>query len=313
MPVIKRLLFMTMCISMTLWGRDVLEHNGACTINWTEGTITCKGESAEGQSGFAAKRVAVVVAQRNLLEVVKGVRINSEVTIAQGLRSSDVITSRVEGVIKGAEVLEVKYDEAAGASTALVRIRIGSDLLKALLSDPTKVSWNERIGQFWSSFSLVPQLHASTYAQDEQKTLEKMMEDLRTAGNVKAEKYIGAILAEMKERRSSGILIDVSGVERFEKALIVRLVDKNGKEIYPAGKVSKATLTKRNTSVGYIFGMEDARRSTLVCHTPLEIKAAGVYRNKHSNIVLTPEQIKLFEQVDPDLVAQAKVILVLGD
>lgn len=53
----------------------------------------------------AAKRVAL----RNLLETVKGMSLNSETTVQDYMVTSDIITTRVSGVIRGYTVVDTRY------------------------------------------------------------------------------------------------------------------------------------------------------------------------------------------------------------
>ncbi|MEA2072527.1 MAG: hypothetical protein U9O86_03000, partial [Campylobacterota bacterium] len=157
-------LLLSAILTLSLQAREVVDSVGSCKINWTQGSITCEGESAEGQSKFAAKISAKVIAQRNLLEVVKGVRIDSMVTVKDGMFSSDVIKSRVQGVIKGGQIISNKYDSKDKYSVATIRLDMGKDLLSALLSDPTQLSWNEKIQKFWNKFSIYTNAYAATYS-----------------------------------------------------------------------------------------------------------------------------------------------------
>jgi len=311
MKIVKLGIIVT-SLACSLFARDAIDLSGPCTINWTQGLIACEGESARGQESFAAKRVAVVVAQRNLLEVIKGVRIDSQTTVRDGLVGNDVITSRVEGVIRGAQVTKNIYNETTGSATARVQLRMGEDLLKALLSDPEKLSFNEKINDLWNNFSIITSANASTYSYKEKVTLEKLLGDMKASKNRAASKQIEKILAEMNSN-FTGMLIDVSDINGFEKALIVRLVDKNGVELYPAGSLSKKMLQKRNTSVGYVFGHGDAIKNLRVFNKPLEFKASKVYRRKRSNIVLSDTQIVELKKLDPMIFKKAKIVLLLGD
>jgi len=192
----KYLISLFLILQVSLQARDVIDDTGLCKINWTLGHITCEGESAEGQSSFAAKISAKVIAQRNLLEVVKGVQIDSEITIQDGMQTSDVISSRVQGVIRGGQIISNKYDRAKKSSVAIIKLKMGKDLLSALLSDPAKLSWNEKIVQFWNGFSIIPQAHAGTlYMQKERETIQKLLEDMRTQGNNSGAVYLENILS----------------------------------------------------------------------------------------------------------------------
>jgi hypothetical protein len=87
----------------------ITKPNG--NINWTQQYIEATGQSVidnerfknAAQAKLMATRGAVVVAQRNLLEIVKGVQIIGETTMQDMITTSDYIYSRVEGVVKGAQ------------------------------------------------------------------------------------------------------------------------------------------------------------------------------------------------------------------
>lgn len=299
-------------LSVSLFAREVIDQRGSCQINWTQGFILCEGESAQDQGKYAANLSAKVISQRNMLEVIKGVNITSEVTIKSGLDSSEIIKSRVDGVIRGVQVISSKYDNSTKSSIVTTKLELGKDLLSALLSDPTLLSWNEKVEQLWNNFNILPQALASTYTPKEKETILKLMEDLRD--NSDAKKHLENILKSMENTSNyTGILLDISEISNFQKALIVKLVDEKGKEIYPSNLVSKQTLTKRNTSVGYMFGIDDAKKNKRVFDNPIEIKPTSIYKSKLSNIVLNKAQIEKLNSIDKNVLKNAKIILVLGD
>ncbi|APW66794.1 hypothetical protein LPB137_13455 [Poseidonibacter parvus] len=299
-------------LSVSLFAREVIDQRGSCQINWTQGFILCEGESAQNQGKYAANLSAKVISQRNMLEVIKGVNITSEITIKSGLDSSEIIKSRVEGIVRGVQVISSKYDRNTKSSVVTTKLELGKDLLKALLSDPTLLSWNEKVEQLWNDFNILPQAIASTYTTDEKETILKLMEDLRD--NSDAKKHLEKIIEQMNSSKNfTGVLLDISEITNFQKALIVKLVDEKGKEIYPSNLVSKQTLTKRNTSVGYMFGIDDAKKNKRVFDNPIEIKPSSIYKSKLSNIVLNKAQIEKINSIDKNVLKNAKIILVLGD
>ena len=83
------------------------------SVNWTEQYIEAKGSSVidaerfknPAQANAMAARGAVVVAQRNLLEIINGVNVSGETTVEDMITTSDVISTKVEGIIKGAQVI----------------------------------------------------------------------------------------------------------------------------------------------------------------------------------------------------------------
>jgi len=307
---IKKVFFVVLLLCNVLFSRDVVDSSGSCQINWTQGHVVCEGESEVGQSKYAADLAAKVIAQRNMLEVIKGIHITSEVTIKDGLEANEVIKSRVSGVIRGAQIVSKKYNSKDKFSVVTVKIKMGENLMTALLSDPSLLSWNEKIMNFFQNFSLATKAYASTYTPKEKETILKLLKDL--SGNKLAEKHLSSILENMNNNYT-GILIDIRDLDKFQKALIVKLVDSSGDELYPLGKVSKAVLTKRNTTVGYMFGMQDARKNSRIFDNPIEIKVKNVYKNKLSNIVLDKKQIEKLDSLDERVLENAKIILVLGD
>lgn len=81
------------------------------SVNWTEQYIEAKGTAVidydrfpnAAQARAMATRGAIVVAQRNLLEIIQGVNVVSETTVKDMMVQSDYIYTRVDGVVKGAQ------------------------------------------------------------------------------------------------------------------------------------------------------------------------------------------------------------------
>ncbi|MEO0143646.1 MAG: hypothetical protein ABIL49_05585 [candidate division WOR-3 bacterium] len=101
-------------------------------VDWSKGIVTAKGYgvfdiNAKNVNAeiLKAQRVAVVVAQRNLLETIKGVYINSETIVEDYMLKSDLIVSRVNGIVKGARMIgEPKIDRQNG----IVEVELAVDL-----------------------------------------------------------------------------------------------------------------------------------------------------------------------------------------
>jgi hypothetical protein len=67
------------------------------------------------QARLMAERAATVVAQRNLLEIIKGVRVDSDTRIQDLMAKDDTVYQRVEGVVKGARQRSpARYDSLGG-------------------------------------------------------------------------------------------------------------------------------------------------------------------------------------------------------
>ena len=90
---------------------DLLEVREKGEINWSKGYVVARGygfvdpKKPRGQARLLAERAAVLDARRNLLEIVKGVRITSETVVEDYMTESDLVYQRVEGLVKGARVI----------------------------------------------------------------------------------------------------------------------------------------------------------------------------------------------------------------
>lgn len=123
---VKRLLVVT-SIAITLmvfatgsWGAEwqnlVQKIGDKGNIDWTEGVIQATGIGAPPEDFYGkpqarpmALRAAEIDAYRKLLEVVKGVRIDSRTVVEGYAVKSDVVRTQVEGMVEGAQVVNKKY------------------------------------------------------------------------------------------------------------------------------------------------------------------------------------------------------------
>ena len=107
-------MFMLMTIITTVFAAEG-------TVDWNEGMVRATGIGA-GKPAFQkknpgvyraqAKRAAMMDAQRNLAETVKGVRVTSDSTMEDMILQSDIVRTRVDTIIKGMnEVSSQYYDD----------------------------------------------------------------------------------------------------------------------------------------------------------------------------------------------------------
>jgi hypothetical protein len=136
-------------------------------VDWTGRVVRARGTgvvdpsmSNKSQARLMAERAAVVVAQRNLLEIIKGVRVDSETKVKNFMTEYDVVYTRVDGVVKGARQLgDAKYDEAAGTVEVELEVDLYgqdgvTDALQPVLGDGvTTSSLTPQVKQFLQQYS----------------------------------------------------------------------------------------------------------------------------------------------------------------
>jgi len=98
------------------WTQIVEQMGDKGKINWSEGYIEAVGIGApperyigKPQARPMALRAAKIDAYRNLLETTKGVRIDSSTVVKDFAVENDVINTQVEGLVKGAKLVNQDY------------------------------------------------------------------------------------------------------------------------------------------------------------------------------------------------------------
>jgi len=120
---------------------DMVTPNGRA--DWTTGIVTAKGigippknPASALQAKEMAKSAAWAVALRNLLEVVKGVRVDSTTTIDNFIMKSDEVRTRVEGMVKGAKLVK-EQEMPDGSFETTVEMKLTGDFSGVVLPKPS--------------------------------------------------------------------------------------------------------------------------------------------------------------------------------
>ena len=97
-------------------GQDFIEQASNGSINWSEGVVQAVGIGAPSEKDYGkprarpmAMRAAKLDAMRNILEVINGVRIDGSTVVRDYAVESDIIRAKVEGMVRGAEVVKQEY------------------------------------------------------------------------------------------------------------------------------------------------------------------------------------------------------------
>jgi hypothetical protein len=102
-------------------------------IDWTTGVGSAIGIGAPppkpvnmAQARAMAKRAAVIVARRNLLEIIKGVRIDSMTLVKDFVVQSDIIRNQVDGYLERSQVVDIAYmSDGSVEATVAMNLRGG--------------------------------------------------------------------------------------------------------------------------------------------------------------------------------------------
>ncbi len=120
-------------------GGAYIQNLGSGQLNWQSMRMRVTGTGAanpdmanKAAARPAAIRAAKLDAFRNALEAIQGVYVTSETTVKDFVTQSDIIHTRIEGLIKGFSPVETKY-LSDGTVEVILEIAITGDIAAALL------------------------------------------------------------------------------------------------------------------------------------------------------------------------------------
>jgi len=113
MVVVLSLFFIIPC---EVRAQNAVESFENGKIDWTTGVASAIGIGAPpakpvnmAQARAMSKRAGVIVARRNLLEIIKGVRIDSLTLVKDFVVQSDIIRNQVSGYLERSQVVDIAY------------------------------------------------------------------------------------------------------------------------------------------------------------------------------------------------------------
>jgi hypothetical protein len=302
---------MAAVLSAGVAAQDVVRETPEGGVNWTQGFVyahgygTARPEQTDAQRRLLSRRAAIVDAQRNLLEITRGVRITSVLRTDQLMRESRETAARVEGIIKGARVIRDHYQNEV--HTVTMAMPIAGEFLKVTWPESQATTWEIRreFGRDFPSIGsriidlLIPGALAAASdptftirTKEEADAYRKLLKWMETGTGKNVDRaLIDALRHYESDNRYSGLLIDASNVRNFELATIPQIRDEAGNILYPNPDVSYDDIVNKR-GVTYDFDLQDAIRNQRVATTPFTIKAIQTYKNLSSDLVIGTEDAK---------------------
>jgi len=268
-------IFLLGIFSVSLYAQEMWQEITSDDEVFTQGYIQVTGRSAPGQNAYMALRAATLIAQRNLLEVIKGLRIYGTTTVKDGFTQSDIIKSAVEGFLRGAIRCGKKYYPTQGYAIVCMRVYLRGrggiyDTLLPLLKE-------ERI---------LPQ-KGTMYMPKTQIGFTK------------------------STRPHDGLIVDVREYS-FRPALINRILTKKNEVIFDPSKIASAILIERGCG-GFTTDMNKAKALLKVwgSNNPMTVKAIGVVKLTDVQVSDDDASAIFVQDKKTNFLAEAKVVFVL--
>jgi len=234
---------------------DCADKFGQGSINWSAGYIEAVGTGAppEKLAGKinarpTALRAAQADAVHNLLEITKGVQVDSVTSIKDFTVGSDVVDTQVRGLVKGAEVVDQQYLPEGKAEVRL-RIPLYGNLAQTIMP---------------LAMAKPPAAPSST-------------------GSVPAP-AVKAFLAPSAPLVQTGIVVDARGIQA-RPAMLPRIFDEDGKEVYGLASVDLEYAIKNGMS-GYVRDLTAAQTNQRAGANPITVKAVRISGPGKSDIII---------------------------
>lgn len=243
------------------------------TVNWSSGEVTAVGVGAPpsnaanvAQARALGLRAATVVARRNLLELLKGVQLDSATTVQNFMIADDTVQTRVKGALQNARTVTTTY-----MSDGSVEVTVAVSLQG--LNDAMAARQPQRTQYLPPKITQPPPRPAipdgaPTYAPTAQRAPQ-------------GPGY-------------SGLLIDARGLG-LKPAMSPRVFDQAGNETYGSSFVGREYAVQQGM-VGYAKDMEKAAQNERVAGNPLVVKAVSVSGPAQTDIVISNEAAELIRQ-----------------
>jgi len=280
-----------------------------------EGYIQVVGISEEGQSRYNALRAATVVAQRDLLEIMEGLRLSGKTTVKDGMLQSDDIRTSINGFLRGAVKCGEKYHNDRRYAEVCMKLHIrgkGSlyDVILPLIKERKIQKMAPDFPTGYYKPKLVPKVVGAEVAQETiQQTTQKGAKITETvAETVAIVKEVPTVTAAVV---FDGLIVDVRDF-KFRPALVNTVVTDGEKVVFDPSKILSAILVERGCG-GFTTdpGKAKALLQSWGSKKPLIIKGVGVV--KMTNAKVSPDDAAAIYLSDhkSNLLAQAKVVFLL--
>ena len=225
-----------------------------------------------------ARRAAVVDAQRNLLESIKGISVDSETTMENYIVTSDLVKTKIEGIVTGARVISEDFENGTYHVVMVAPMygvgSVGEVAIRAVVGD---------------SAAEPMALPSSSYTPPAENTATPSVTTTTTTTTTTVAP--GQVVST--QQGYTGLVIDAKGLP-LERTFCPGIFDTNGRAIYGVHNVDPAYAMNHGVA-GYAEGAEAWQRAesgqSRAGARPLIIKAVGLReRTKHQcDIVVSPE------------------------
>ena len=296
----------SVCMAVLLAALPVLAQEKG-NVDWQHGYIfavgqgTASAQEHRGKAKIKATTAAKVAAQRNLLEVIKGVRITSVSTVQDAMLVGDVIRTRIDGMLKGAFIEgdpQIEYVDGAPVVTVLMKVCLNGGP-KECASRPNLTNVLNLDTRPLPPAAPVILLTAPTPPP------------LPPASPAPVQDTGWKPPVYDPTRPVTGLVVNLNG-RYFERELLPVVITQGQPDLVTVYcvKTVKPAVVRTYGAVRYAESLEHARRIQAVGSNPIIVTADGISRE--NMIVIRSGDAKLLRETlahGNDYLAEAKVVI----
>ncbi len=271
--------------------QEVMERGPHGLINWSAGVIEAIGigvppESSRGTPPAQpmAQRAAKLDAYRNLLKLIRNVRVNSSIRVKDYAGENDVIMTRVEGLVRGSQLVD-KVSLSEDTVKVTLRMSLYGDFARVVL--PRDIRDIKPVKP-------LPDPEGAALSSGFSKEKAKAAEEINTISKV-----------------YTGLVVDASGLNA-KPAMAPAILDENHKEVYGPAFVSREYAIRQGLS-GYAGQLEKAKKNGRVAGKPLMVKGLKTVGPGQCNIVISNADASMLRRARENLafLRQCRVMIVV--
>jgi hypothetical protein len=292
---------------------EVVETVGDGAINWSKGIILAKGSGAPpraarniAQARLMTERAALTDARRNLLEVLKGVRVDSSTLVENFMVKDDQIRLQAEGFIQGSvEVRRLRRYLSDGAIEVTVAMDLAGDFLSLML----KAEARKGVEKPLPPVAMEPKPEKKVLPPQPPQTPSVAQPPPPPSPSPVAPQPPAAVPEKKSEPASlparvgekslpnpadlppfTGMVLDARGLG-MKPALVVRVLDQSGMELYRGNYVPPEKAAQNGLAL-FSRDLTAAQTNPRVGKNPLTIKGWKVNPATPSDVILGEENAR---------------------
>ena len=318
-------LFVLGLIPGSAWAErgEVIETVGNGVIDWTKGILMAKGSGAPprearniAQARLMTERAALTDARRNLLEVLRGVRVDSSTRVENFMVKDDQIRLQAEGFIQGAvEVRRFRKYLSDGAIEVTVAVDLAGDFLSLMLQsaaearkgmekppppavmEPPRAPLEGKPASSPSPPAVAPPPIPPPAAAVPEKKPEPSPQPAVPVPEKKPEPPPAPVSVPEKPLPRpadlppfTGVVLDARGLG-MKPALMIRVLDEGGMELYRGQYVPQEKAAQMGLAL-FSRDLTAAQTNPRVGKNPLTVKGSKVNPANPSDLILAEENAR---------------------